>query len=83
MKFSFFVKQMIRSGVGLPALKYFSRWQASMHPDANSVKDEQPWITFKAIDFLSKNLNTHQSYLNMEVEVLHCFLLNVHQKLKQ
>ncbi|MBK8363843.1 MAG: hypothetical protein IPL24_09200 [Bacteroidetes bacterium] len=26
-------------------------------PDANSVKDEQPWITFKAIDFLSKNLN--------------------------
>ncbi len=57
MKFSFYVKQMIRSGAGLPALKYFSRWQASMHPDANSVKDEQPWITFKAIDFLSKNLN--------------------------
>ncbi len=38
--------------------KYFFRWKKSLEPGASSVKDEQPWITFKAIDFLNNNLKS-------------------------
>lgn len=41
-----------------PPFKYFFRWKRSLEPGATSVKDEQPWITFKAIDFLKKNLKS-------------------------
>jgi predicted O-methyltransferase YrrM len=41
----------------LANLKYFSRWRKGIQPDASSVKDQQPWITFKVIDFLNQNLN--------------------------
>ena len=38
--------------------KYFFRWRKCLEPGASSVKDEQPWITFKAIDFLDSNLKS-------------------------
>ncbi|MBL7921780.1 MAG: hypothetical protein JNJ40_15810 [Bacteroidia bacterium] len=39
-------------------LNYFFRWKKSLEPGATSVRDEQPWITFQAIDFLNKNLKS-------------------------
>ena len=35
---------------------YFFRWLKSLKKEASSVNDERPWITFKAIDFLSQHL---------------------------
>lgn len=35
---------------------YFFPWLRSLRQDASSVKDEQPWINFVAIDFLDKHL---------------------------
>ncbi len=40
------------------SLNYFFRWKKSLEPGASSVKDQQPWITFKAIDFLNENLKS-------------------------
>lgn len=37
--------------------RYFRRWKQSLEKDRNSIKDEQAWITFKAIDFLKAHLN--------------------------
>jgi hypothetical protein len=37
--------------------RYFFRWRKSLIKEANSVKDELPWITFNAIDFISQRLN--------------------------
>ncbi len=54
---TFFLKQIYRYKTGPAALKYFSLWKISMHPTSSSVKDQQPWISFKAIDFLKSNLN--------------------------
>ena len=54
---TFFLKQIYRYRTGLTALKYFSDWKVSMHPTSSSVKDEQPWISYKAIDVLKKILN--------------------------
>lgn len=53
----FFLKQIYRYRTGLSALKYFSDWKVSMHPTSSSVKDEQPWISYKAIAVLKKILN--------------------------
>ncbi len=39
--------------------KYFFRWRKSLINGANSVKDELPWITFNAIDYISKHLNSN------------------------
>jgi hypothetical protein len=36
--------------------RYFFRWRKSLLPGASSVKDQQPWITFQAMDFLAANL---------------------------
>lgn len=44
-------KHQLKSG-----LNYFLRWQRSLKKGASSVRDEQPWITFKTIDYLKKHL---------------------------
>lgn len=45
------------------ATRYFFRWIRSLREGASSVKDEQPWITFKAIDYLKRHLNkTHRVF---------------------
>lgn len=36
------------------AIMYYARWRNSLRPGASSVRDRQPWITFKAIGFLKK-----------------------------
>lgn len=46
------VKKYGLSGMG----SYFFRWNKSLKEGASSVKDEQPWITFTAIDYLQTNL---------------------------
>jgi hypothetical protein len=38
--------------------KYFFRWRKSLINDANSVKDELPWITFNAIDYISSHIKS-------------------------
>ncbi|HQQ94601.1 MAG TPA: hypothetical protein PLQ93_08615 [Bacteroidia bacterium] len=35
---------------------YFLRWKRALREGASSVQDEQAWITFAAMDFLSANL---------------------------
>lgn len=40
------------------AFRYFFRWKNSLLNGASSVKDEQPWITFEAIDFLKTHLKS-------------------------
>jgi hypothetical protein len=37
--------------------RYFFRWRKSLLAGATSVRDEQPWITFSAMDFLAKHLS--------------------------
>lgn len=39
------------------AWRYFLRWKNALKEGAGSVKDQQAWITFKAIDFLNRHLN--------------------------
>jgi hypothetical protein len=42
---------------GLKSMQsYFFRWKRSLKKGASSVRDEQPWLTFKAIDFLKSHL---------------------------
>lgn len=38
--------------------KYFFKWRKSLIGDANSVKDQLPWITFNAIEFIEKRLSS-------------------------
>ncbi len=40
-------------------LKYYWQWKKSLQPGKNAIEDEQPWITFPAIDFLKEYLNTN------------------------
>lgn len=53
----FFLKQIYAYKSGLSGLKYYFRWKSSMAKSASSVKDEQPWISFRSIDFLKTILN--------------------------
>lgn len=55
--FRVFSKQAKKNGGNVwSQLNYFFRWKKSLDKNASSVKDEQPWITFKAIDYLKKNV---------------------------
>lgn len=46
----------LRVGASPSQIKYYSLWKNALKPGASSVKDQQPWITFQAIDFLKKIL---------------------------
>lgn len=37
--------------------RYYSRWEKFLAPGHNSIVDEIPWLTFKAIDFIKKNIS--------------------------
>jgi hypothetical protein len=45
------------NGSSLSQIKYFLAWNKSLSSKSNSIKDEQPWITFTAIDFLKKHIS--------------------------
>jgi hypothetical protein len=38
--------------------EYFFRWLKCLEPGASSIKGEQPWMVFRAIDFLDANLKS-------------------------
>jgi len=46
-----------KDGASYGQLKHFFKWKRSLEPGASSIKDEQPWITFDAIDILKANVN--------------------------
>lgn len=41
----------------LNQLKFFFRWKKSLEAGSSSVKDEQPWLTFEAINFLKQHIH--------------------------
>ena len=43
-------------GINNNPYKHFFKWRKSQIKGANSVKDQQPWISFDAIDYLNKFL---------------------------
>ncbi|MBX7093443.1 MAG: hypothetical protein K1X56_01895 [Flavobacteriales bacterium] len=43
-------------GVGIWAFRYYKRWKKSQV--SNSMKDEMPWISLRAVDFLEKNIRS-------------------------
>jgi hypothetical protein len=56
----YFFYQSLRYSSGTSAFKqhwsYYARWWASFSNNRNSVVDQQPWISFKAVDFLQEHL---------------------------
>src|SRR5438105_11596179 len=40
-------------------IKAFSPWQRSLRPAGNSVADQQPWLTFSAIDKIERVIVEH------------------------
>ncbi len=51
------IRNFQSQGANLGQIKYLSQWKNSLRPNASSVVDEQPWITFKAMDFLKGNID--------------------------
>jgi hypothetical protein len=49
-------EQAVREIKFLPQWKFFLRWIKSLN-GRSPIKDEQPWMTFGAIDFLKKRIN--------------------------
>jgi hypothetical protein len=39
--------------------RYFLRWHHSLAAESSSMRDQQPWLTFQAIDYLRKHLEPH------------------------
>lgn len=55
----FFLKQIRinqKTGTSYSQLKYFSDWRGSFQTNSSSVNDEQPWITYDAINFLKSHV---------------------------
>lgn len=57
------IKRYKPLGLAASPYKHFFKWRKSLINGANSVKDELPWITFNAIDYL-------QNYLKQDSKVL-------------
>lgn len=62
-RLSHFIKQLakevLRGNFDIAnAVKYFPAWKASLEAGRNSIKDEQPWITFFVIDLFKKVINS-------------------------
>lgn len=51
------INRFKNNGASWKQIKYFNRWRDSLKKTASSIKDEQPWITYEAIDFLKAHLN--------------------------
>jgi len=57
--FSKIILSHVKKG-NTPAIKnflYYNRWAKYLAPGHNSIDDETPWLTFKAIDFIHKNIS--------------------------
>jgi hypothetical protein len=50
--FTYQIRTNKAGGASFSQLRHYFKWKKSLHPEASSVKDEQPWITYDAIDFL-------------------------------
>jgi len=50
-----------KNSTSFAQLKHFFNWRNSLTPEATSVKDEQPWITFDVIGFLKENVNSQSA----------------------
>ncbi len=48
------------AGANMSQWRHYFNWKKSFKPEANSMVDRQPWITFDAIDVLKKHIN-HES----------------------
>lgn len=44
-------------GSSINEFRYFFNWKTSLESNASSITDEQPWITFRVIDFLNNRVN--------------------------
>jgi hypothetical protein len=58
-----FYNQLLLNCTGMSCLKnikYFFRWRRSLFAGATPVSDEQPWITFDAIQYLEKRARSNQ-----------------------
>ena len=49
------------NGATLKQLKHFFRWKRSLQPESSSIRDQQPWITFDAINFLNAKVTSESS----------------------
>ena len=56
--FIYLIRQNKNNGSSYSQLKHYFKWKRSLNPESSSVKDEQPWITYDAIDFLKLNINS-------------------------
>jgi predicted O-methyltransferase YrrM len=57
-----FISQIIRNYNGLQylnALSHYSRWRRSLFKGATPLSDEQPWITFDAIQYLEDKVESN------------------------
>ncbi len=60
-RFKIFLTELFKSvrRSGFPAFQnitHWNRWNEFLDPNRNSMDDEQPWLTFSAIDFIKKNI---------------------------
>ncbi|HRH67179.1 MAG TPA: hypothetical protein PLU53_12830 [Bacteroidia bacterium] len=46
------------TGSNYRQLKYYGRWMKSFSPGSSSIADEQPWLTFEAMDFISGHIHS-------------------------
>jgi len=52
------VKSLRRSGIpALQNIRYWNRWNGYMEPGRNSMDDQQPWLTFTAIDYIKDKIS--------------------------
>lgn len=53
----FFIRSIQENDASYSQLKHYFKWSASLNPEASSIKDEQPWVTYDVIGFLTSKLN--------------------------
>ncbi|TNE54342.1 MAG: hypothetical protein EP338_07975 [Bacteroidetes bacterium] len=58
--FLYKVRQYKDRGAKYSQIKHFFRWRKFLLPGANSVRDEQAWITFEAIDLINQFMRDGQ-----------------------
>jgi hypothetical protein len=58
MFFVEFLKSIPKTGLSsVSNFQYYKRWSQSLNGQHNSMTDEQPWMTFTAIDFIKQHIS--------------------------
>ena len=53
-----FLKSIPKTGLSaIHTIQYYTRWSQSLNGQRNSMTDEQPWMTFTAIDFIKQHIS--------------------------